>query len=159
MTNKDFIETFRLLHPHLLHAYARKVGSATHPSRSWRNKSGKVETLLQPLTILGVRCLPSGPHVARASKANNPQQSWGFEGEPPEAVIKGFWDERWDFMRTRASVASDPPACSPSPDARGRASRVLPRSGFLAPGKFLEFSAHVPPVLPHSAFLRHFGVN
>jgi hypothetical protein len=92
-------------------------------------------------------------------EANNPQQSWGFEGEPPEAVIKGFWDERWDFMRTRASVASDPPACSPSPDARGRASRVLPRSGFLAPGKFLEFSAHVPPVLPHSAFLRHFGVN
>jgi hypothetical protein len=21
-------------------------------------------------------------------KANNPQQSWGFEGEPPKAVIK-----------------------------------------------------------------------
>jgi hypothetical protein len=21
-------------------------------------------------------------------QANNPQQSWGFEGEPPEAVIK-----------------------------------------------------------------------
>ena len=23
-----------------------------------------------------------------ATQANNPQQSWGFEGEPPEAVIK-----------------------------------------------------------------------
>jgi hypothetical protein len=26
--------------------------------------------------------------LARAFQANNPQQSWGFEGEPPEAVIK-----------------------------------------------------------------------
>ena len=26
----------------------------------------------------------------RATLANNPQQSWGFEGEPPEAVIKDF---------------------------------------------------------------------
>jgi hypothetical protein len=24
----------------------------------------------------------------RRTTANNPQQSWGFEGEPPEAVIK-----------------------------------------------------------------------
>jgi hypothetical protein len=24
---------------------------------------------------------------AKQTKANNPQQSWGFEGEPPEAVI------------------------------------------------------------------------
>jgi hypothetical protein len=23
-------------------------------------------------------------------EANNPQQSWGFEGEPPEAVTKDF---------------------------------------------------------------------
>jgi hypothetical protein len=26
----------------------------------------------------------------RYQKANNPQQSWGFEGEPPEAVTKDF---------------------------------------------------------------------
>ena len=26
--------------------------------------------------------------LAQAAPANNPQQSWGFEGEPPEAVIK-----------------------------------------------------------------------
>jgi hypothetical protein len=26
--------------------------------------------------------------VLAASVANNPQQSWGFDGEPPEAVIK-----------------------------------------------------------------------
>jgi hypothetical protein len=25
---------------------------------------------------------------ANWDEANNPQQSWGFEGEPPEAVIK-----------------------------------------------------------------------
>jgi hypothetical protein len=24
----------------------------------------------------------------KPTAANNPQQSWGFEGEPPEAVIK-----------------------------------------------------------------------
>ena len=28
------------------------------------------------------------------------------------------------------------------------ASGALPRSGFLAPGKLLEFSVQVPPVLP-----------
>ena len=26
----------------------------------------------------------------KPTAANNPQQSWGFEGEPPEAVIKDF---------------------------------------------------------------------
>jgi hypothetical protein len=30
------------------------------------------------------------PKVHKELRANNPQQSWGFEGEPPEAVIKDF---------------------------------------------------------------------
>jgi hypothetical protein len=30
---------------------------------------------------------------------------------------RGFWDERWDFMRTQASIATDPTACPPSPDS------------------------------------------
>ena len=28
--------------------------------------------------------------IALRHQANNPQQSWGFEGEPPEAVTKDF---------------------------------------------------------------------
>src|SRR5215469_12872144 len=52
-----------------------------------------------------------------------------------------------DFVKTRASVASEPPAWPPSSDARGRASGVFPRSGFFAPGKLPEFSVQVPPVL------------
>ena len=30
------------------------------------------------------------PLAFESFEANNPQQSWGFEGEPPEAVIKDF---------------------------------------------------------------------
>src|SRR5271169_7212068 len=48
--------------------------------------------------------------------ANNPQQSWGFEGEPPEAVMKDSATRDGDFMRMRASTATDPTACPPSPD-------------------------------------------
>jgi hypothetical protein len=37
-------------------------------------------------------CHPESPaaigFLTKPSPANNPQQSWGFEGEPPEAVMK-----------------------------------------------------------------------
>ena len=36
----------------------------------------------------GVIPTTGGRTVGR--EANNPQQSWGFDGEPPEAVMKDF---------------------------------------------------------------------
>ena len=46
-----------------------------------KNQSGK--TNLLSWTLANFRCSGSGDIAA-----NNPQQSWGFEGEPPKAVIK-----------------------------------------------------------------------
>ena len=44
------------------------------------------------LTAAPQRAQPEAHHLvakgAECREANNPQQSWGFEGEPPEAVIK-----------------------------------------------------------------------
>src|SRR5215831_9312819 len=55
-------------------------GLAVAPRRSY-----DFATLLPKLW----NCLYSLRHSRRLSwRANNPQQSWGFEGEPPEAVIK-----------------------------------------------------------------------
>jgi hypothetical protein len=34
----------------------------------------------------------------RVCAANNPQQSWGFEGEPPEAVMKDSATSRWGTL-------------------------------------------------------------
>jgi hypothetical protein len=53
----------------------------------------------------------------RRSSANNPQQSWGFEGEPPKAVLKKNWDRGLDLMRKRASAASGPIAYWPILDS------------------------------------------
>jgi hypothetical protein len=54
----------------IVSAGGRRVGDHTNP-------------ILQPWAAEVVK-------EARRSRANNPQQSWGFEGEPPEAVIKDY---------------------------------------------------------------------
>jgi hypothetical protein len=39
----------------------------------------------------GLGSAPTSKNAIDAERlVNNPQQSWGFEGEPPEAVIKDF---------------------------------------------------------------------
>ena len=89
----------------------RSIGSAGRCKRraSWRPRGRRSKRSKQ-------RKLAAGFGSCSEVQSNNPQQSWEFDGEPPEAVIKEFWDERWDFMRTRASIAADPTPCLLSPD-------------------------------------------
>ena len=41
-------------------------------------------------------------------KINNPQQSWGFEWEPPKAVMKDSGTRAWTLWGRQASVAACP---------------------------------------------------
>jgi hypothetical protein len=42
------------------------------------------------LRINTIRIIKLAAALGYTQQANNPQQSWGFEGEPPEAVTKDF---------------------------------------------------------------------
>jgi hypothetical protein len=85
------------------HAIARLIARAGAILKDRRNRGGTLPDVVpfNALTgderhalaadvraILGWSVHVSWPDADRIRKANNPQQSWGFEGEPPEAVIK-----------------------------------------------------------------------
>ena len=62
--------------------------------------------------------------LAFRALANNPQQSWGFEGEPPEAVMKILWRRggqrcyRFGFESTSTLERSDGRPYSEQPPDR-----------------------------------------
>ncbi len=84
----------------------------------WSHQPGlKIDDAGTGIGVVAHRRIEIGPPSA-------PQQRWGFDGEPPKAlVIKD--SERWDFMK--ASSATDPTACPPSliPDIGANPHSVL----------------------------------
>jgi hypothetical protein len=53
--------------------------------------------------------------IFSASEANNLQQSWRFDGEPPKAVLRDVRTIDWIWGRLRSSVQADPVVGRPIP--------------------------------------------
>ena len=105
--------------------------------------------------LVAVACQNCSRAIRRAiravliiSLANNPLRSWGLEGEPPEAVKKDFGTR--DGTRASLHLIHLLVRHLLMDVVGHQVSFFLPRSGFLASGKLLEFSVPVPPVCPNS---------
>lgn len=56
---------------------------------------------------------PQRAETALASRANNLQQSWRFDWEPPKAVLRDVRTIDWILGRLRSSAQADPVAGRP----------------------------------------------
>ena len=70
------------------HAAAKDCAPYVHQRLSSLDKSNVPERNLDNLSEDELKTFLPLLEKLWGKKANNPQQSWGFEGEPPEAVMK-----------------------------------------------------------------------
>lgn len=75
----------------------------------------RLEHIDRKTNALHMNALAQRQAATLRNVANNLQQSWRFDGEPPKAVLRDFRTIDWIWGRLRSSTPSGPAAGRPFP--------------------------------------------